>query len=67
MFDDVAGDIREIALEAEAIRRVPQREDVPGRMGLVLELAAETSIDRVQRRLTQFWRDMEVLRLGGDV
>lgn len=68
MFDDVSRDLVRIAIEAEALRRIPEREDAPARLGLAIDLAAETvgeRVNRIERRLRLFARDVEDLR-GSD-
>ena len=70
MFGDVARDLDAIAIEAQAIQRVPQRGDVPGDLGVALESGAETVAARIaaiRRRLTLFGRDIDDLRTAEDL
>jgi len=70
IFADVARACEAIAREAQALLRASERADVPRDVRILQELAAATILDRlllIERRLTQFERDGEDLRSGGDL
>jgi len=70
MFDDVSGNLGRVAIEAEALRRISEREGAPARLGLAIDLTAETvgeQVNRIERRLRLFARDVEDLHGGGEL
>lgn len=73
VFRDVGRELAVIAHEAQALLRLSQGRDgrdLPGTMAVVLELSAETILERVratERRLTLFLRDVEDLRGGREL
>jgi len=69
-FAGVARDLVAIQREAQALLPVSPRSDDPGRVEVLLDLAAEGIVDRlrtIERTLTQPPRDIDDLRSGPEL